>query len=125
MIIVMRQGAAKKELNEVLKRIRDLGYKTHIIHGVERDVIGAIGDERGKARMERMRTALPLDVMFKKGEVPTPFPILIDADHAALQQSIAHTSAPRITYFKASHSRHVDSGAGPAEAPTLRRPHTT
>ena len=39
-------------------------------------------DERGKARMERMRTALPLDVMFKKGEVPTPFPILIDADRA-------------------------------------------
>ena len=39
-------------------------------------------DERGKARMERMRTALPLDVLFKKGEVPTPFPILIDADRA-------------------------------------------
>jgi 3-deoxy-7-phosphoheptulonate synthase len=51
MIIVMRQGASKKELNEVLKKIRDFGYKTHIIHGVERDVIGAVGDERGKARL--------------------------------------------------------------------------
>jgi len=56
MIIVMRQGAAKKELNEVLKRIRDLGYKTHIIHGVERDVIGAIGDERGKARLQSLES---------------------------------------------------------------------
>ena len=37
MIIVMRQGASKKELNEVLKKIREFGYKTHIIHGVERD----------------------------------------------------------------------------------------
>ena len=43
MIIVMRPGAPKKELKEVLQKIRKLGYKTHIIHGVERDVIGAIG----------------------------------------------------------------------------------
>ena len=39
-------------------------------------------DERGKARLERMRTGLPKDLAFKKGEVPAPFPILIDADHA-------------------------------------------
>jgi 3-deoxy-7-phosphoheptulonate synthase len=56
MIIVMRQGASKKELNEVLKKIRDFGYKTHIIHGVERDVIGAIGDERGKARLQSLES---------------------------------------------------------------------
>jgi 3-deoxy-7-phosphoheptulonate synthase len=47
-IIVMKSGAVKKEKNEVLKRIRDLGYKPHVIHGTTRDVIGAIGDERGK-----------------------------------------------------------------------------
>jgi 3-deoxy-7-phosphoheptulonate synthase len=56
MIIVMRQGAAKKDLNEVLRKIRGLGYKTHIIHGVERDVIGAIGDERGKARLQSLES---------------------------------------------------------------------
>src|SRR5512134_200418 len=56
MIIVMRQGASKKELNEVLKKIREFGYKTHIIHGVERDVIGAIGDERGKARLQALES---------------------------------------------------------------------
>ena len=43
MIIVMRQGAKKQELKDVLQKIRKLGYKTHIIHGVERDVIGAVG----------------------------------------------------------------------------------
>ncbi|HEX9022294.1 MAG TPA: 3-deoxy-7-phosphoheptulonate synthase [Geobacteraceae bacterium] len=48
MIIVMKAGAAKKEKDEVLKRIRELGYKPHVIHGTTRDVIGAIGDERGK-----------------------------------------------------------------------------
>jgi len=48
MIIVMKAGAAKKDKEEVLKRIRELGYKPHVIHGATRDVIGAVGDERGK-----------------------------------------------------------------------------
>ena len=48
MIIVMKASAGKKEKNEVLKRIKELGYKPHVIHGTTRDVIGAIGDERGK-----------------------------------------------------------------------------
>ncbi|HSB52056.1 MAG TPA: 3-deoxy-7-phosphoheptulonate synthase [Dissulfurispiraceae bacterium] len=48
MIIVMKAGAAKREKEEVLKRVRELGYKPHIIHGTTRDVIGAVGDERGK-----------------------------------------------------------------------------
>jgi 3-deoxy-7-phosphoheptulonate synthase len=48
MIIVMRAGAAKKEKEEVLNRIKELGYKPHVIHGTTRDVIGAIGDEREK-----------------------------------------------------------------------------
>jgi 3-deoxy-7-phosphoheptulonate synthase len=48
MIIVMKAGATKKERDEVLKRIRELGYTPHVIHGTTRDVIGAIGDERGK-----------------------------------------------------------------------------
>jgi len=48
MIIVMKASAGKKEKSEVLKRIKELGYKPHVIHGATRDVIGAIGDERGK-----------------------------------------------------------------------------
>lgn len=48
MIIVMKAGATKRELDEVLRRIKELGYKPHVIHGTTRNVIGAIGDERGK-----------------------------------------------------------------------------
>src|SRR5512140_1030527 len=47
MIIVMKAGASKREKEEVLKKIRELGYTPHVIHGTTRDVIGAIGDERG------------------------------------------------------------------------------
>ena len=54
MIIVMKAGAAKKDRDEVVKRIKELGYKPHVIHGVTRDVIGAIGDERGKLVLQSL-----------------------------------------------------------------------
>jgi 3-deoxy-7-phosphoheptulonate synthase len=56
MIIVMKAGAAKKDRDEVLKRIRGLGYKPHIIHGATRDVIGAVGDERGKSVLQSLES---------------------------------------------------------------------
>jgi hypothetical protein len=37
-------------------------------------------DERGKRRMEFAKKAFPKNFAFKKGEVPTPFPILIDGE---------------------------------------------
>ena len=56
MIIVMKAGAAKKDRDEVVKRIKELGYKPHIIHGTTRDVIGAVGDERGKAVLHSLES---------------------------------------------------------------------
>jgi 3-deoxy-7-phosphoheptulonate synthase len=56
MIIVMKSGAAKKERDDVLKEIRKLGYKPHIIHGATRDVIGAVGDERGKLVLQSLES---------------------------------------------------------------------
>jgi 3-deoxy-7-phosphoheptulonate synthase len=56
MIIVMKAGAVKKDRDEVLKRIRELGYKPHVIHGSTRDVIGAIGDEREKAVLQSLES---------------------------------------------------------------------
>jgi 3-deoxy-7-phosphoheptulonate synthase len=56
MIIVMKAGAVKKDKDEVLKRIKELGYKPHVIHGTTRDVIGAIGDERGKLVLQSIES---------------------------------------------------------------------
>lgn len=57
MIIVMRKGASKKEIADVQKEIVDMGYTPHPIVGVERTVIGAIGDEREKARLQVLETS--------------------------------------------------------------------
>ena len=56
MIIVMKAGAGKHDRDEVLKRIEELGYKPHVIHGTTRDVIGAIGDERGKLILQSIES---------------------------------------------------------------------
>src|SRR5512138_3118377 len=58
MIIVMQNGAPEEQLREVIRRIEELGYTPHVIHGTTRNVIGAIGDERGKARLQYLE-ALP------------------------------------------------------------------
>ena len=54
MVIVMRASASSEQVDHVMERIRSLGYKPHPIHGVERTVIGAVGDERGKSVLESL-----------------------------------------------------------------------
>lgn len=58
MIIAMEAGASKEELNEVVKAIEGFGYQSHIIYGSTRNVVGAVGDERGKDRLQSLE-ALP------------------------------------------------------------------
>ena len=52
MIIVMKAGATQEDLERVIRRIEEMGYKPHVIRGVERSVVGAVGDERGKSRLQ-------------------------------------------------------------------------
>jgi 3-deoxy-7-phosphoheptulonate synthase len=46
MIIVMRAGAPREELEAVEERVRQAGLKPHTIHGEERQVVALVGDER-------------------------------------------------------------------------------
>jgi 3-deoxy-7-phosphoheptulonate synthase len=46
MIIVMKARATDNEIDAVAKKIEALGLKPHLSKGVERTIIGAIGDER-------------------------------------------------------------------------------
>ncbi|MCL4534004.1 MAG: 3-deoxy-7-phosphoheptulonate synthase [Bacteroidetes bacterium] len=51
MIIVMKKGATKDEIESVATRIEDLGFKAHLSVGEERTIIGIIGDERPLGQM--------------------------------------------------------------------------
>ena len=45
MIIVLKPGISRKQESAVIREIRKRGYRPHIMRGVARTVIGAIGDE--------------------------------------------------------------------------------
>lgn len=55
MIIVMRKGVTEKEIEEVKKKIEEFGLRPHLSRGVERTIIGVIGDER-------VLTEIPLEI---------------------------------------------------------------
>ncbi len=46
MIIIMNQSATRQEIDNVEKKLSELGFKTHPIFGEIKTVIGAIGDKR-------------------------------------------------------------------------------
>ena len=56
MIVVLKPKISRKDETAVLKEIRKLGYRPHVMRGVERTVIGAIGDERTHQTLETLTT---------------------------------------------------------------------
>jgi len=46
MIIVLRAGATEEDVRQIEETIKGNGLTAHISRGVERTIIGAIGDER-------------------------------------------------------------------------------
>ena len=59
MIIVFKPNISRKEETAVLKEIRRLGYRPHIMRGVARTVVGAIGDELTHQSLESLITLFP------------------------------------------------------------------
>lgn len=54
MIIVLKAGATEEEIGHVTRRIEDLGYRPHVSRGESRTIIGAIGDDRFKTRLQSL-----------------------------------------------------------------------
>ena len=71
MIIVMKGTATEEDLQQVIQTIEELGYQSHVIRGTQRNVVGAVGDERGKARLRSLEalqgveTVVPILQPFK------------------------------------------------------------
>ena len=70
MIIVLKSGASESDVADVERRIRAMGYTPHTIHGELRNVIGAIGDDRGK---ERLRSLESLECVESVTPILQPF----------------------------------------------------
>lgn len=55
MIIVMA-SRKREDIDHVVSKIEELGYKAHLIEGTQRTVIAAVGDERGKFRLQSLES---------------------------------------------------------------------
>ncbi|MEE8369229.1 MAG: 3-deoxy-7-phosphoheptulonate synthase, partial [Dehalococcoidia bacterium] len=43
MIVIMKAGASEAQIISIQKHVRELGFKDHLIHGVERSVVAVLG----------------------------------------------------------------------------------
>ena len=59
MIIVLKPEITKQQETTILREIKKRGYKPHIMRGVARTVIGAIGDELTHQSLETLAMAFP------------------------------------------------------------------
>ena len=59
MIIVLKPGIARKHERAILREIRKRGYRPHVMRGVARTVIGAIGDELTHQSLETLAMVFP------------------------------------------------------------------
>lgn len=50
MVIVMREGCSRQEVEHVCQLVREMNLKDHVIVGTERTVVAVIGDDRYKDR---------------------------------------------------------------------------
>lgn len=50
MIVVMQEGCTKEQVSHVVKLVREMRLKDHVIVGTERTVVAVIGDDRFKDR---------------------------------------------------------------------------
>ncbi len=70
MIIVMKSHAAEEEIRKVTEWLESIGYRPHLSRGVERTLIGAIGNERGK---EHLKSAVCLPGVEKVVPILKPY----------------------------------------------------
>jgi len=103
MIIVMKAGASRQQIEHIFDKVKELGFKVHPIYGELRTVIACVGDERGKSRLQALdsldgvESVVPILKPFKLASsewhgsrttisIPAPgggssMPVVIGGDH--------------------------------------------
>ncbi len=56
MIIVLKPSASDQDIADVSRRIEAMGYRAHVSRGEARTIVGAIGDDRGKERLQALES---------------------------------------------------------------------
>jgi len=71
MIIVLKSGINDADVDEVCRRITEMGYGPHVIRGEFKTIVAAVGEERGRPdlrlleAMETVESVMPVQQPFK------------------------------------------------------------
>src|SRR5215470_406487 len=71
MIIVLRSGIGDADIDDVCRRVTEMGYAPHVIRGEFKTVVAAVGEERGRADLrlleaiETVESVMPVQQPFK------------------------------------------------------------
>ncbi|MGA2497253.1 MAG: 3-deoxy-7-phosphoheptulonate synthase [Tepidisphaeraceae bacterium] len=74
MVVVMKQGSTQGQVDQVIKLVREMGLKDHVIVGTERTVVAVVGDDRQKDRsvfetLDGVDNVLPILAPYKMASV--------------------------------------------------------
>ncbi|MBI4373383.1 MAG: 3-deoxy-7-phosphoheptulonate synthase [Deltaproteobacteria bacterium] len=77
MIVVMKTGATKRQVDAVIQGVKKLGFKPHPIHGEDRFVVACIGHEKKKQdlydlqSLEAVEAIVPISKPYKLASLET------------------------------------------------------
>lgn len=61
MIVVLKRNVVKATIDDIVQRVEAMGYVAHVIAGVERTVVGVVGEEKNKEQIESLVTLESVD----------------------------------------------------------------
>jgi 3-deoxy-7-phosphoheptulonate synthase len=107
MIVIMKAGATENEVGAVIGRIEELGFTPHVSQGVERCVIGCIGDERTKPRLQSLEAMAGVESV-----VPILKPYKLASRQVKMMRTVLNVDGVQIG------GDHVVVAAGPCSVET-------
>lgn len=106
MIVVMKSGADKRQIDHVAHLVREMGLRDHVIVGTERTVVAVIGDDRFKDRtvletVEGVEKVVPILAPYKMASLEVKrersvVPLLVHAKPGASIPSVGGTHVAMI-----------------------------
>ena len=90
MVIVMA-SRKREDIDFVVSKIEELGYRAHLIEGEQRTVIAAVGDERGKFRLQSLESLPHVEKV-----VPILQPFKLAGREAKIEDTIVRVAGAQI-----------------------------
>ena len=92
MIIVLKPGSSEADIEDVSRRVRELGFKTHLSRGEVRTIIGIVGDDRAKEQLLALQS---LDSVENVVRILQPFKLASREAHPDRHRSTSHGGPDR------------------------------